>query len=123
MERIAQGTEEDYQSLIELLHSFDVETVRTTVSNDWEDYYNPYSGKIDSPPMNPRDSTAMIGDKFFMPKPKTVYSWEDIREDHWPITPHVLNFRHRYFWDGGLHCITSDLHREGDQQDYFPNRG
>jgi len=38
------------------------------------------------------------------------------------ITPHVCNFRHRYFWDGGIHCITSDLHREGSQQDYFPNR-
>ena len=37
------------------------------------------------------------------------------------VTPHVVNFRHRYFWDGGLHCITSDLHREGTQQDYFPN--
>jgi hypothetical protein len=39
------------------------------------------------------------------------------------ITPHVINFRHRYFWDGGLHCITSDLHREGTMQDYFPERG
>jgi hypothetical protein len=39
------------------------------------------------------------------------------------ITPHVVNFRHRYFWDGGLHCITSDLHREGVQKDYFPKRG
>ena len=38
------------------------------------------------------------------------------------ITPHVCNFRHRYFWDGGLHCITSDLHREGIQQNYFPER-
>jgi len=38
------------------------------------------------------------------------------------ITPHVVNFRHRYFWDGGLHCITSDVHREGTQQDYFPER-
>ena len=36
------------------------------------------------------------------------------------VTPHVVNFRHRYFWDGGLHCITSDLHREGVQKDYFP---
>ena len=36
------------------------------------------------------------------------------------ITPHVLNFRHRYFWDGGLHCITSDLSRKGTMQDYFP---
>ena len=38
------------------------------------------------------------------------------------ITPHVCNFRHRYFWDGGIHCITSDLHREGIQQNYFPER-
>jgi N-dimethylarginine dimethylaminohydrolase len=38
------------------------------------------------------------------------------------ITPHVCNFRHRYFWDGGLHCITSDLHREGVMEDYFPER-
>jgi N-dimethylarginine dimethylaminohydrolase len=39
------------------------------------------------------------------------------------ITPHIVNFRHRYFWDGGLHCITSDIHREGVQKDYFPERG
>ena len=38
------------------------------------------------------------------------------------ITPHVINFRHRWFWDGGLHCITSDVHREGVQKDYFPER-
>jgi glycine amidinotransferase len=38
------------------------------------------------------------------------------------ITPHIINFRHRYFWDGGLHCITSDLHREGVMEDYFPER-
>jgi hypothetical protein len=38
------------------------------------------------------------------------------------VTPHIVNFRHRYFWDGGLHCITSDLHREGAMQDYFPER-
>jgi|688.fasta_scaffold234263_3 hypothetical protein len=38
------------------------------------------------------------------------------------ITPHIVNFRHRYFWDGGLHCITSDIHREGVQTDYFPER-
>jgi hypothetical protein len=38
------------------------------------------------------------------------------------ITPHIVLFRHRYFWDGGIHCITSDLHREGTMQDYFPER-
>ena len=39
------------------------------------------------------------------------------------ITPHIINFRHRYFWDGGLHCITSDISRRGTMQDYFPERG
>lgn len=38
------------------------------------------------------------------------------------ITPHIVPFRHRYFWDGGVHCVTSDLHREGTMQDYFPER-
>ena len=38
------------------------------------------------------------------------------------ITPHICNFRHRYFWDGGLHCITLDVHREGSMNDYFPER-
>jgi hypothetical protein len=39
------------------------------------------------------------------------------------ITPHVVPFRHRYFWDGGIHCVTSDLHREGKMQDFFPGCG
>ena len=43
--------------------------------------------------------------------------------DRYGITPHIINFRHRYFWDGGLHCITSDLDREGVMEDYFPERG
>jgi hypothetical protein len=39
--------------------------------------------------------------------------------ERYDITPHVLNFRHRYFWDGGLHCITSDLNRVGNLVAYF----
>ncbi len=42
--------------------------------------------------------------------------------DRYGITPHIVPFRHRYFWDGGIHCVTSDLHRQGTMQDYFPNR-
>jgi hypothetical protein len=42
--------------------------------------------------------------------------------DRYGITPHVVPFRHRYFWDGGIHCVTADLHREGTMQDFFPNR-
>lgn len=38
------------------------------------------------------------------------------------ITPHVVPFRHRYFWDGGIHCVTLDLDRTGTQQDFFPAR-
>lgn len=43
--------------------------------------------------------------------------------DRYGITAHIVPFRHRYFWDGGIHCVTSDLHREGAMQDYFPERG
>jgi hypothetical protein len=35
------------------------------------------------------------------------------------VEPIVFNFRHRYFWDGGIHCMTQDLYREGTQEDYF----
>lgn len=40
--------------------------------------------------------------------------------DRYGITAHIVPFRHRYFWDGGIHCVTTDLHREGTMQDYFP---
>ncbi len=35
------------------------------------------------------------------------------------VEPIVFNFRHRYFWDGGIHCITQDLYREGKMENYF----
>ena len=35
------------------------------------------------------------------------------------VEPILFNFRHRYFWDGGVHCITQDLYREGTMEDYF----
>jgi len=27
------------------------------------------------------------------------------------ITMHVVPFRHKYFWDAGIHCVTNDLNR------------
>lgn len=36
---------------------------------------------------------------------------------------HVVEFRSRGFWDGGLHCLTTDLYREGALEDYWPKRG
>ena len=35
------------------------------------------------------------------------------------ITPHVVDFPTRHFWDGGIHCITVDIRRHGGQQNYF----
>lgn len=35
------------------------------------------------------------------------------------VTPHIVPFRHRFFWDSGLHCLTLDTIREGDMQSYF----
>lgn len=34
------------------------------------------------------------------------------------IEPIVAPFRHRFFWDGGIHCITGDLYREGYKENY-----
>ena len=38
------------------------------------------------------------------------------------ITCHVVPFRTRTFWDGGLHCITLDIRRNSSMKDYFPER-
>ena len=39
------------------------------------------------------------------------------------ITPHIVDFRTRGFWDGGIHCLTLDIHRTGGKVDYWPGRG
>lgn len=35
------------------------------------------------------------------------------------INPIVCPWRHRLFWDGGIHCITLDLKREGSRERYL----
>ena len=42
----------------------------------------------------------------------------DFLERH-GVNPIVAPFRHRFFWDGGIHCITSDLYREGAPETYI----
>lgn len=59
------------------------------------------------------------------PKNVIVFNYNDqvFRAlERYGITPHVVPFRHRYFWDGGIHCVTLDLHREGVMQDFFDAR-
>jgi hypothetical protein len=38
------------------------------------------------------------------------------------IEVHVSPFRHKYFWDCGIHCVTNDLSRTGTKENFFPNR-
>tara|TARA_B100000945_G_scaffold243690_1_gene199914 strand:+ start:77 stop:1369 length:1293 start_codon:yes stop_codon:yes gene_type:complete len=64
--RIAEETEEDYQKLISVLNKFDVKVIRTDITDNPEDYRRS-DGTMMSPPMVPRDYTAMVGSKFFMP--------------------------------------------------------
>ena len=35
------------------------------------------------------------------------------------IEPIIAPFRHRFFWDGGIHCVTADIYREGIADDYI----
>lgn len=35
------------------------------------------------------------------------------------IEPIVVPFRHRFFWDGGIHCITADIYRQGEIYEYI----
>ena len=35
------------------------------------------------------------------------------------ITPIIVPMRHRYFWDGGLHCVSCDTHRQGELTRYL----
>jgi len=49
---------------------------------------------------------------------KLMFKWLQDRG----INVTVCNFRCRSFWDGGLHCLTTDIVREGDCEDYFPIR-
>lgn len=39
------------------------------------------------------------------------------------MTPHVVEFKSNRFWDAGIHCVTSDIYRLGDREDYWPDRG
>jgi hypothetical protein len=84
MERIAMETEEDYQKLIKLLESFNVEIVRTEINEDFSQYFVPDLGKYLPPPMTPRDYTAMIGDIFYMPSDNLTNRYDILKGSDWP---------------------------------------
>ena len=58
---------------------------------------------------------------------KTVISVNENRElndflDRRGINVIIAPFRAKSFWDGGLHCLTVDIVRDGDKTDLFPDR-
>ena len=34
------------------------------------------------------------------------------------VEPIITPFRHRFFWDGGIHCVTNDIYRHGEAEKY-----
>lgn len=48
------------------------------------------------------------------PKNIVVSSYSEAVENacsRYGITMHVVPFRHKYFWDAGIHCVTNDINR------------
>jgi N-dimethylarginine dimethylaminohydrolase len=35
------------------------------------------------------------------------------------VNPIIWNFKHQYFWDGGIHCCTQDIARVGEMENYL----
>jgi hypothetical protein len=35
------------------------------------------------------------------------------------VNVHVVPFRHKYFWDCGIHCVTNDISRLGQIGNFF----
>ena len=64
MEKIAEQTEADFQKLIELLESLDVEVYRPDLST--VESMDPSTGKFYKPPMYPRDDMLLLDGKFFV---------------------------------------------------------
>lgn len=85
LERVANETEEDLQTFIKFLENRGVRTLRPILSDDLSNYN--LDGRYLPPPLTPRDDIAMIGDKFFMPKPIRHHKWEIIKGDNWPDYP------------------------------------
>lgn len=66
-------------------------------------------------------NTLSIDEKTVVTSGNNDYVAEELAKEGIEVI--VAPMRHRYFWDGGIHCNTVDLYREGVCKDYFPERG
>ena len=66
-------------------------------------------------------NSLMINESLIMttgtPDDETKKWFKKIGVDYIPV-----EFSARTFWDGGLHCLTTDIRRNGIQRDLFPDR-
>jgi hypothetical protein len=91
LEKIATECEEDLQTLIKLLKSFNVEVIRTNSQSD---------KFLIPPPVTPRDYTAMIGNKFFI-DPRVEASF------YQPVIDYVASTNTEIVWQKNINtaCI------------------
>ena len=58
----------------------------------------------------------VVDDKHVIVNTDTPHLLDSLKEKN--IEPIVCPLRHRFFWDGGWHCLTLDIKRKGSQIDY-----
>lgn len=58
----------------------------------------------------------VIDSKHVVVNTENPHLLENLRK--YQIEPIICPLRHRFFWDGGWHCLTLDIKRNGDQVDY-----
>ncbi len=63
------------------------------------------------------DLNVLVLDEHHIVINKSNKKLEDFLKKH-NMEPIVVPLRHRFFWDGGLHCVTLDLRREGPIEDF-----
>lgn len=58
----------------------------------------------------------VLDDRHVVVNSDNPYLLDNLRK--YQIEPVVCPLRHRFFWDGGWHCLTLDIKRRGEQNDY-----
>lgn len=114
----------DYAHMTEFQHSMKINRGRwflpgfeqdTNLINLVEHYFDHWVGNV-------AETVFYVNILIINPKNIVVSSYnEQVFQacERRGITMHVVNFRHRYFWDCGIHCITNDLHRKGHSQSFL----
>ena len=96
-----------YAEGVQLNHSFNQHVIRH--AQDWVGDYTETYFELNCLVLN-ESNVMMLG--YNQELEKTLNSHG--------ITVHWVPFRCRGFWDGGMHCVTTDIRRRSTIVDYFP---